>query len=183
MDIGNKIILPVVEMRMTDSLQNRNTDTNGTTHFNFHIVFSDKLNIDDIESFIKSLESGDSIIGSDYSDKTKLKDKKVSLKETLKKLKSDKKFKDNFLIWLPYDEYGGIGEIDPNSDGWIKEDFIKISHAWFIKSKPNRFFPLEIRTKEDGNPKFTQEQFENGLNTKPCIKGSDSIHKIIRSEN
>lgn len=176
LDIGDKVILPVVEMRMTDSLQNRNTDTNGTTHFNFHIIFSDKLNVDDIESFIKSLESGDSIIGSDYSDKTKLKDKKVSFKEILKKLKSDKKFKDNFLIWLPYDEYGGIGEIDPNSDGWIKEDFIKKSHI-LGSSNQNQidFFLWKSELKEDGNPKFTQEKFEKWFEyKKPCIKGSDS---------
>jgi hypothetical protein len=105
LDIGEKKILPVVEMRMTDALQNRNTTTNGTIHFNFHIIFNDKLDIDDIESFIKSLESGGSIIGSDYNDKIKLKDKKVSFSDTLRKLQSDKKFQDNYLIWLPYDEY------------------------------------------------------------------------------
>ena len=176
LDIGDKVILPVIEMRMTDSLQNRNTDTNGTTHFNFHIIFNDKLNIDDIESFIKSLESGDSIIGSDYNDKAKLKDKKVSFKETLKKLQSDKKFQNNFLIWLPYDEYGGIGEIDPQSDGWVKEDFIKKSHI-LGSSNQNQinFFIWKSELKTDGNPKFTQEQFEEWFEyKKPCIKGSDS---------
>jgi len=176
LDIGDKVILPVVEMRMTDSLQNRNTDTNSTTHFNFHIIFNDQLNIEDIESFIKSLESGDSIIGSDYGDKTKLKDKKVSFKETLKKLQSDKKFQDNFLIWLPYDEYGGIGGIDPNSDGWIKEDFIKKSHI-LGSSNQNQidFFLWKPKPKTDGSPKFTQEQFEKWFEyKKSCIKGSDS---------
>ncbi len=176
LNIGDKIILPVIEMRMTDSLQNRNTDTNGTTHFNFHIIFNNKLNIDDIESFIKSLESGDSIIGSDYNDKTKLKDKKVSFKETIKKLQSDKKFQDNFLIWLPYDEYGGIGEINPDSDGWIKEDFIKKSNI-LGSSNQNQidFFLWKSELKTDGSPKFTQEQFEKWFEyKKPCIKGSDS---------
>lgn len=176
LNIGDKTILPVVEMRMTDSLQNRNTNTNGTTHFNFHIIFNDKLNIDDIESFIKSLESGDTIIGSDYSDKTKLKDKKVSFKDTVKKLQSDKKFQDNFLIWLPYDEYGGIGDIDPNSDGWIKEEFIKKSHI-LGSSNQNQidFFLWESPLKTDKSPKFTKEQFEGWFEyKKPCIKGSDS---------
>ncbi|MBF05299.1 hypothetical protein CL644_01175 [bacterium] len=176
LDLEDKIILPVVEMRMTDSLQNRNTETNGTTHFNFHIVFSDKLDVDDIESFIKSLESGDSIIGADYSDKTKLKNKKVSFKETLKKLKSDKKFEDNFLIWLPYDEYGGIGEIDPASDGWIKEDFIKKSHILGSSNQNQKdFFLWKSELKTDGTPKFSQEQFKKWFEyKKPCIKGSDS---------
>jgi len=175
LNIGDKIILPVVEMRMTDSLQNRNTDTNGTTHFNFHIIFSNKLNIDDIESFIKSLKSGDSIIGSDYNDKTKLKDKKVSFKETIKNLQSDKKFQDNFLIWLPYDEYGGIGEINPDSDGWIKEDFIKKSNILGSSNQNQIDFFLWKSVKTDGSPKFTQEQFEKWFEyKKPCIKGSDS---------
>ncbi len=176
LDIGDKVVLPVVEMRMTDSLQNRNTDTNGTAHFNFHIIFNDKLDIDDIESFIKSLESGDSIIGSDYNDKIKLQGKKVSFKGTLKKLQSDKKFQDNFLIWLPYDEYGGIGEINPDSDGWIKEDFIKKSNI-LGSSNQNQidFFLWKSELKADRSPKFTQEQFEKWFEyKKPCIKGSDS---------
>ncbi len=175
-DLGEKIILPVIEMRMTDSLQNRNTNTNGTTHFNFHIIFSDKINVDDIESFIKSLKCGDTIVGSDYEDKTKLKIKKVSFKETLKELRGDKKFEGKFLIWLPYDEYGGIGDIDPNSDGWIKGDFIKKSH---IMGSSNRnqidFFLWKSLLKKDGNPKIIQEQFKQWFEyKKPCIKGSDS---------
>ncbi len=176
LNIGKKKIFPVVEMRMTDSLQNRNTTTNGTTHFNFHIIFNDTLNIDDIESFIKSLNSGGSIIGSDYGDKTKLKDKKVSFDETLKKLKSDRKFQDNYLIWLPYDEYGGIGDIDPNSDGWIKEEFIKKSHI-LGSSNQNQidFFLWKSPLKTDGSSKITKEQFEEWFEyKKPCIKGSDS---------
>ena len=179
LDIGDKTILPVVEMRMTDSLQNRNTNTNATTHFNFHIIFNDKLDIDDIESFIKSLESSDSIIGSDYNDKEKLKNKKVSFKDTVKKLQSDKKFKDNFLIWLPYDEYGGIDKIDPKSDGWIKADFIKKSHILGSSNKKQiNFFLWKSELKTDGTPKFTQEQFKEWFGyKKPCIKGSDSHSK------
>jgi hypothetical protein len=172
LNIGEKKILPIVEMRMTDSLQNRNTTTNGATHFNFHIIFNDKLNIDDLESFIKSLESGGSIIGSDYGDKIKLKDKKVSFSDTLKKLQSDKKFQDNYLIWLPYDEYGGIGDIDPNSDGWIKEEFIKKSHI-LGSSNQNQidFFLWKSPIKTDGSPKFTKDQFEEWFEyKKPCIK-------------
>ena len=72
LNIGNKYILPIVEMRMTDSIQNKNTKTNGITHFNFHIIFSDKINIDDIENFIKALKTVGTTIGSDYNNKTKL---------------------------------------------------------------------------------------------------------------
>jgi ABC-type cobalamin/Fe3+-siderophores transport system ATPase subunit len=176
LNIGEKILLPVVEMRMTDSLQNRNTNTNGTTHFNFHIIFSETIDPDDIENFIKSLECGDTIIGSDYDDKAELKLKKVSFKDTLKKLNADNKFKNKFLIWLPYDEYGGIGDIDPNSDGWIKSDFIKKSHILGSSNqKQIEFFLWVSELNEDGTPKFTQEQFKEWFDyKKPCIKGSDS---------
>lgn len=121
-------LMGVVEMRMSDSLQHRNTNTNGATHFNFHIIFSEQIEAIDIENFIKSLECENTIIGSDYEDKTNLKTKKVSFKDVKKKLSGDSKFKDKFLIWLPYHEYGGIGDIDPHSDSWIKSDFIKNSH-------------------------------------------------------
>lgn len=190
LDIRDKVILPVVEMRMTDSLQSKNISTRSATHFNFHIIFSNELNVDDIESFIKSLESGDSIIGSDYSDKTKLKDKKVSFDNTLKKLQSDKKFKDSFLMWLPYDEYGGIDSIDPVSDSWIKGDFIKKSHILGSSNKSQiDFFLWKSKLKEDGTRKFSQEQFEEWFDyKKPCIKGSDSHRQDypigkLRNEN
>jgi len=175
LNIGDKIILPVVEMRMRDSLQNRNTKTNGATHFNFHIIFNDKLHVDDIETFIRALYSGDTIIGSDYNDKRKLKDKKVSFNETVEKLQSDKKFQDNFLIWLPYDEYGGIGDIDPNSDGWIKGEFIKKSHIiGSSNQKQIDFFLWKSPRKKDGTPKFTKHDFKKWFEyKKPCIKGSD----------
>ena len=130
LNIGDKYLLPIVEMRMTDSVQNKNTNTNGITHFNFHIIFSDQINVDDIENFIKSLKTEGTTIGGDYSDKKKLLNKKVSFAETLTLLNEDSKFKDNFLVWLPYDEYGGIDDIDPNSDGWIKSSFIKEDGTW-----------------------------------------------------
>ncbi|WP_221900835.1 hypothetical protein [Bathymodiolus platifrons methanotrophic gill symbiont] len=127
LDIGEKFILPVVEMRMTDSVQNKKTNTKGVTHFNFHIIFNPELSTDDIENFIKSLKSEGTTISSDYGDKKKLKSKKVSFSDVLSSLNDNSRFKNKFLIWLPYDEYGGIDEIDPNSDAWIKNEFIRKS--------------------------------------------------------
>ena len=146
LDIGEKKILPVVEMRMTDSLQNKKI-TKGPTHFNFHIIFSEKIHVNDIEIFIKSLKCDGTIIGEeDYKTKQKLKEKKVSFDNTLEILKNDKKFEDKFLIWLPYNEYGGIADINPESDGWIKRRFYKkISYSWLNKSKTNRFFSFGSR--------------------------------------
>ena len=175
LDIGDKKILPVVEFRMTESVQNKNTTTNSATHFNFHIIFDDAIKIADIENFIKGLTSGGTKISSDYDDKTKLKDKKVSHESLLSELKKDKKFKDKFLLWLPYDEYGGIDEINPDSDKWIKENYINTADILGSSRKKQINFFLWADVKEDGTPKFTQDQYRGWFSRKKaCIKGSDS---------
>jgi ABC-type cobalamin/Fe3+-siderophores transport system ATPase subunit len=176
LDIGNKKILPVVEFRMTESVQNRNTTTNGVTHFNFHILFDDSIEISDIENLIKGLKSNGTKISSDYDDKNKLSSKKISLDSLLSDLNQDEKFKDKFLLWLPYDEYGGIDEIDPDSDGWIKENFIKKANILGSSHKKQiNFFLWKSDLKTDGSVKFTQEQFKSWfISKKACIKGSDS---------
>ena len=174
--LPDKVIFPVVEMRMTDTLQNRQSNSNGSAHFNFHIIFSNNLEIEDIESFIKSLDYDETTIGGNYAHKEKLKDVKVSFDVTLKRINSDKKFKDKFLIWLPYNEYGGIGDIDPISDGWIKDGFTRKSHILGSSNKNQiDFFLWKSELKNNGRPRFTQKQFQEWLrNKKPCIKGSDS---------
>ena len=180
-DIDSKILFPVVEMRMTDTVQNKHNKTKGITHFNFHIIFNndhEKLKIEDIELFIKSLESNNTMIGSDYDDKEKLQSKKVSFRNTLDKLESDTKFKGNYLIWLPYDEYGGIDDIDPTSDGWIKENFKKDSHILGSSRQAQiDFFHWKSPMNSSGEPKYNDNHFKSWFNSKkPCIKGSDSHH-------
>lgn len=176
LNMDKKFILPIVEMRMTDSVQNKNASTNGAIHFNFHIIFNPDLHTDDIENFIKSLSSEGTTIGSDYTDKKKLQSKKVSFTKVLNSLNEDSKFKNNFLIWLPYDEYGGIDEIDPDSDAWIKSDFIRKSDILGSSNKKQiDFFLWKSQLKSDGIPKFTEQDFEQWFGQKiPCIKGSDS---------
>lgn len=175
LDIGGKKILPVVEFRMTESVQNKNTTTNGATHFNFHIIFDDEIKIADIENLIKGLTSNGTKISSDYDDKSKLKDKKVSLDSLLDELHKDIKFKDKFLLWLPYDEYGGIDEIDPKSDKWIKENYIKKADILGSSRQKQIDFFLWKELKADGTAKFTQDEFRGWfLRKKACIKGSDS---------
>lgn len=176
LNIGDKKILPVVEFRMTESIQNKNTTTNGASHFNFHIIFDDTINIDDIENLIKGLTSGGTKISTDYNDKSKLKDKKVPLDSLLNELNKDIKFKDKFLLWLPYDEYGGIDEIDPNSDEWIKSNYIKNADILgSSRQKQIDFFIWKSDLKTNGTVKFTQDQFRTWfLRKKACIKGSDS---------
>lgn len=176
LDIGGKKILPVVEFRMTESVQNKNTTTNGATHFNFHIIFDDLVDVKDIENLIKGLTSNGTKISSDYDDKSKLESKKVSLDALLNDLSRDKKFTDKFLLWLPYDEYGGIDEIDPISDEWIKSNYIRTANILgSSRQKQIDFFLWKSDLKKDGTPKFTQEQFAEWFTVKkPCIKGSDS---------
>lgn len=176
LNLNGKIIFPVVEMRMTDTVQNRNTTTNGVIHFNFHVIFDNQLNVEIIENFIRSLECNETTIGIDYNDKEKLCKKKVSFDSTIKKLRDDKVLRDRFLIWLPYDEYGGIDEIDPQSDGWIKEGYINKSHIiGTADATQSNFFHWNSPIKKDGTPKFTQQQFKEWFKVKkPCIKGSDS---------
>lgn len=176
LDIGGKKILPVVEFRMTESVQNKNTTTNGVTHFNFHIIFDDEIKIADIENLIKGLKCNGTKISSDYDDKAKLKDKKISLDSLLAELNQDEKFKDKFLLWLPYDEYGGIDEIDPNSDEWIKSNHIRTADILgSSRQKQIDFFLWKSDLKTDGTAKFTQDQFRGWfLRKKACIKGSDS---------
>lgn len=175
LNMGDKKIFPVVEMRMNQTLQKANK-TNWVTHFNFHIIFDNNIKIDDIEIFLKSLKSEWTIIGTDYDDKNKLKDKKVSFDEVVQELQTDKKFTDKFLIWLPYDEYGGIWEIDPQSDGRIKWDFIKRAHILGSSNSAQIDFFL-WRSPLDGNGhcKFSKENFHSWFGRKkPCIKWSDS---------
>jgi len=176
LDIGSKKILPVVEFRMTESVQNKNTTTNSAIHFNFHIIFDDEIKIADIENLIKGLKSNGTKISGDYDDKAKLKDKKISLDFLLTELNQDEKFRDKFLLWLPYDEYGGIDEIDPNSDEWVKGNHIRTADILgSSRQKQIDFFLWKSDLKTDGTAKFTQDQFRGWfLRKKACIKGSDS---------
>lgn len=178
LDFNKKFFLPVVEMRMTDSLQNKNSKTNSATHFNFHVIFSDQIEVIDIEDFIKRLKCyktiGETTIGKDYYDKNKLENIKVSFNGVLEELNNDEIFKDQFLIWLPYDEYGGIDKIDPKSDRWIKAYFTKAADIIGTSNdKQIKFFHWDDpKYKEE---KDKEEKYKEWLgHKKACIKGSDS---------
>ena len=158
LDIREKRIIPVVELRMIEQLYSKNS-MHGTS-FNFHIIFNDEIiGINNIENFIKSLSVNNTTIGEDYNDKEKLKDKKVSFKDTLEKLRKDERFKDNYLIWLPYNEHGGIDKINSKSDGDVKKGFIGSAHILGTSNKKQIEYFLNNK---------------DGLGKKPCIKGSDS---------
>jgi len=116
------------------------------------------------------------MIGSDYDDSTKLIGKKVSYWETVRKLQEDKAFAGKFLVWLPYDEYGGIDEINPHTDGWIKENYIRNADILgSSRKKQIEFFLWKSDLDGNGEPKFSEEKFIQWFGSPiPCIKGSDS---------
>lgn len=177
LDLGDKVILPVVEFRMRDVLKNKHTSQSGD-NINFHVIFSNNISVSKIETFIKSLEVDDSQIADNYDNPKYLKDtaKVYFEKDVIAKLKGNKDFRDKFIVWLPYNEHGGIDDIDPKSDDWIKRGFIEKSHILGSSNKEQiDFFLWKSPQKSNGKPKFTQTQFEKWFKVKKaCIKGSDS---------
>lgn len=178
LSLGDKKILPVVEFRMRDVLKNRHTGSSGT-NINFHIIFDDLIPVSKIETFLKSLPVDGAQIADRYDNDPQF------LKETarvyfdqdvLDALKENPDFQDKFIVLLPYDEYGGIGGIDPNSDDWIKKGFIKKATILGSSNKNQiDFFLWKAPLTATGSEKFTQAQFAEWFRVKkPCIKGSDS---------
>lgn len=175
--LRNKTLLPVVEFRMNTVLQNKNSKSG--TRLNFHVIFSDSVKADDIETFIKGLTVKDAMIGSRYDDaKFLLEDVSLNFDDTVKKLSADATFKDKFLLWLPYDEYGGLDEIDPKADKYFKEGLTKAADILGSSNEKQRFFFL------CKNEKFKPEEYDEWFGgPKPCIKGSDThnaSHEIGR---
>ncbi len=176
LDIGNKAILPVVEFRMRDVLQNRHANTG--VNINFHVVFDSAIQATKIETFLRSLEVDGAQIADNYDDSKYLREtaKVYMEKDVVGKLVDNPDFKDKFLVMLPYDEYGGIGDIDPETDDWVKRGFIRKAH---ILGSSNRnqidFFLWRSPKNDEGKDKFSIEQFAKWFaSKKPCIKGSDS---------
>ena len=167
---SDKIILPVVEFRMTNALLNKNSKSG--QRINFHVIFSNEVNVTDIENFLKSLTVDKTQISSNYSNNQFLYEKVAVDFNTIKRsLETNTTFKNKYLIWMPYDEYGGIDNIDPVNDRWFKQGLINDSHIIGSSNKKqiNFFLWNDGKTKEE---KF-KEWFDD---KKPCAKGSDS-HK------
>ncbi|MGE0569037.1 MAG: TrlF family AAA-like ATPase, partial [Bacteroidia bacterium] len=86
-------------------------------------------------------------------------------------LKKFNLYENKCLVWLPYDEYGGIDDIDPN-DNFFKLSLVKKAHIMGSSSKKQ----IDFFKWKDEN--YTKEQFEAWFEKcKPCIKGSDA-HEI-----
>ncbi len=163
-----KTLLPVVECRMTNVVIGKKANTG--QRINFHLIFDPAVSPDDIETLIKGLKVKDQSIGTRYADaKFLLDDCSTDFNAVRKALIDDNTFKDRFLIWIPYDEYGGIDDINPDTDKLFKEGLVW--HADILGSSNKKqadFFLWK-------NPNFTEEQYKAWFGRrKPCIKGSDS---------
>ena len=166
--LREKTLLPVVECRMTNIVLGKK-NTSGQ-RINFHIIFSNDVNPDDIETFIKSLKVKDQSIGSRYSDsKFLLEEVSVDFKKVLEQLRGDNTFKDKFIVWIPYDEYGGIDTIDPKTDKLLKEGLIFDCDILGSGNKKQADFFLWKDTA------YSHADYKQWFGKrKPCIKGSDS---------
>jgi hypothetical protein len=170
--IPNKVCFPVVEFRMHTLLHTKLKPTG--VRINFHVIFSnDETVFPTISTWLKSLkcynEKGDTIqlgVAADLSRLTFDFDKVVD------SLKEFKLYGEHALVWLPYDEYGGIDEIDPVSDGYFKLSLINRAHIMGSSTKKQ----IDFFTWND--EKFSQEEYKKWFDRpKPSIKGSDA-HKI-----
>jgi ABC-type lipoprotein export system ATPase subunit len=166
--LKTKTLLPVVECRMTNVVLGKQNKSG--QRINFHIIFSNELNPDDIETFIKGFKVKDKSIGSRYSDsKFLLEDVSVDFKKVLEQLRGDNTFKGKFAIWIPYDEYGGIDPIDPKTDKLLKEGLVYDADILGSGNKKQaQFFLWKDLTHS------TDEYKAWFGKRKPCIKGSDS---------
>jgi predicted ATPase len=173
--VPNKIIFPVVEFRMHNIVANRkNADpTKAGTKINFHIIFdNDPDKLSTISNWMNSLkcfnERGETIQLGTATDLSKV---SFDFEQVLTSLKELNLYYNNCLIWLPYDEYGGIDDIDP-SDNFFKLSLINKAHIiGSSTSKQIDFFKWE-------DSKYSTEQYIKWFDKpKPCIKGSDA-HSI-----
>lgn len=170
--IPDKVMFPVVEFRMHTLLHTKAKPTG--VRINFHVIFNnDDAIYSTVANWLKSLkcynEKGDTIQLGVASDLSKL---TFDFDKVVESLKEFKLYGDHAFVWLPYDEYGGIDEIDPVSDGYFKLSLINRAHLMGTSTKKQiDFFKWD-------DEKYTREQYKKWFDRpKPSIKGSDA-HKI-----
>lgn len=174
--IKNKVLLPIIEFRMNNIILDKNDKrADKGVKINFHIIFSNKIKLNFIKTWLNSLDClykggkkeklGN--IKDSYDERLKLSFDYFYVLDTLAK---DENLKDYFLVWLPYDEYGGVDNINPNTDKYFKLGLINQAHIIGSSNKKQIDFFL---WKSDN---YSEEQIEKWLNKRkiPCIKGSDS---------
>ncbi len=177
--VEGKYIFPVVEFRMNNNLiSKRDERLKNGVKINFHIIFDNNPELlGRIDTWLKSLEchvegGNTDKIGNISDDKKRENKISVDFFDTVKSLKNDDFLRKHFLVWLPYDEYGGADQIDPNNDGYFKSGLIKKANLIGSSNlKTINFF----QWKNDKHPEVKIKEWLNGKKY-PCIKGSDA-HK------
>jgi hypothetical protein len=166
--LKGKTLLPVVECRMNNVVLDKKI-TSGP-RINFHLIFNPEIAAEDIETFIKNLKVKGTSIGSRYNDaKFLLEEVSVHFGDTCHALRDDGRFAGRFLIWIPYDEYGGIDNINPATDTLFKEGLVFDTD---ILGSSNRAQSDFFLWKGD---RFSEDKYRQWFGRrKPCIKGSDS---------
>ena len=166
--LRGKVLFPVVECRMNNIL----LDKRGVAgpRINFHLIFDPDLPPENIETFLKAQQVNGSSIGNRYADKEfLLNDVSVDFFQVLKALKGDGAFRDRFLVWLPYDEYGGIDGIDPRTDKFFKQKLVESADILGSANRKQADFFLW----KDAS--HTEAEYRSWFGRrKPCVKGSDS---------
>ncbi|MEX2410299.1 MAG: hypothetical protein WD607_02820 [Candidatus Paceibacterota bacterium] len=71
-----------------------------------------------------------------------------------KHLENNDDFRGKFLIWLPYDEYGGIGDIDPETRMFVKS-----------VNRMNNYSTYQAETSTPNSPRTRSTQAKNTKNT------------------
>ncbi len=164
------VLFPVIEFRMHNIVTNRKSVQSGVK-INFHLIFNNADEVfNKIKTFINSIdcynEKGDSdqlgnIKESSFSKVT------IDFEHVIRKI-NELNLRKDVLIWLPYDEYGGIDDIDPK-DNFFKLGLIKkVDIIGSSSKKQIDFFNWK-------NEKYSEEEYKNWFEIrKPCIKGSDA---------
>jgi energy-coupling factor transporter ATP-binding protein EcfA2 len=162
-----KTLLPVVECRMNNVLVNKK---GSGQRINFHLIFDPALDVENIETFLKSQQVKGSSVGNRYNDQQfLLEDVSVDFNSVIQALRNDGSFSKRFLIWLPYDEYGGIDLINPKTDKLFKENLIAQADILGSSNRKQAEFFLWK------DSKYTDGDYRAWFGKrKPCIKGSDS---------
>ncbi|MGZ3909002.1 MAG: TrlF family AAA-like ATPase [Flavisolibacter sp.] len=174
--VPNKVLFPVVEFRMNNIVANRRsaTPTDSGTRINFHLIFDNNPTLfPTIQNWVRSLDC--------YNDMGVTAQLGTIAAGNLLKLTFDYKhvieslekygLKKHTLIWLPYDEYGGVDEIDPE-DNFFK--LALINQADVMGSS----YSGQIEFFKWRDKKVSLDQYKKWFHRpKACIKGSDA-HKI-----
>jgi hypothetical protein len=155
--IAGKELFPVVEFRMHNVLMTKH-NPNGI-HLNFHIIFdNDPALFQTIKTFVNSLKCLDKqgveqLLGSN----TERHEASCDPLTTIQELKRLELFETHALVWLPYDEYGGVDEIDPVNDPQFKAKLINDVHIiGSSAAKQISFFKWEDKA-------HTEEQYRKWI--------------------